>query len=629
MSFDRNLSRALALEPKLDHWEKQYQQLDHNPHAQSDRFEIWKSNVGQMPEKEYTEPLSPLRKQAFGQLSPGEERLADSKALANVAFAGDKMVARAQASLVIAGYPLGNDKRLGIDGINGPKTTEALLWFQDAVGLEPTGRVDLETMIALDLVTEKGLTIREIESLGKQTMREVDPLHQPSQRVRMYSDLNPEEKQRIQERNGLIKPGQYKDYYIAKSQASLGKAGYDLGPDGIDGINGHYTTKAVKEFQTDYGLKPTGILDSDTMLALEKATAEGWKRPQRTQRIENSLKPDQSLNHTKQYNVYYNSEIASKRAVDLRLAFYDDIAKCQYKLKAMGFGIGLYGVHGIIDDNTRTAIMDFQKTFDLSETGKLDQKTVQKINEEYEKGAYVFKASEMKNSNVEDMSKNSGFANSQHNLRSTQQHLPVQPPITNRVGERSPERYNQVLDQFDVENNPRYMKQENRTYCNIFVWDVTRAMNAEIPHWVNAKGEPCKPGEPGSRELNANLTAKWLKEHGEKYGWKEATREEAIAAANAGKPAVAVWYNNDYKNGTYDVKHPWSHDWGQSGHIVMVRPQNPSLLKDNKAKSRYDVYIAQAGSTNYQYTKIENGFGEAKMRQTKEPHDYFKYYVHE
>ena len=534
MSFDRNLSRALALEPKLDHWEKQYQQLDHNPHAQSDRFEIWKSNVGQMPEKEYTEPLSPLRKQAFGQLSPGEERLADSKALANVAFAGDKMVARAQASLVIAGYPLGNDKRLGIDGINGPKTTEALLWFQDAVGLEPTGRVDLETMIALDLVTEKGLTIREIESLGKQTMREV-----------------------------------------------------------------------------------------------EKATAEGWKRPQRTQRIENSLKPDQSLNHTKQYNVYYNSEIASKRAVDLRLAFYDDIAKCQYKLKAMGFGIGLYGVHGIIDDNTRTAIMDFQKTFDLSETGKLDQKTVQKINEEYEKGAYVFKASEMKNSNVEDMSKNSGFANSQHNLRSTQQHLPVQPPITNRVGERSPERYNQVLDQFDVENNPRYMKQENRTYCNIFVWDVTRAMNAEIPHWVNAKGEPCKPGEPGSRELNANLTAKWLKEHGEKYGWKEATREEAIAAANAGKPAVAVWYNNDYKNGTYDVKHPWSHDWGQSGHIVMVRPQNPSLLKDNKAKSRYDVYIAQAGSTNYQYTKIENGFGEAKMRQTKEPHDYFKYYVHE
>lgn|GEM_PF-1146716 len=623
MNFDRKNSGALSLDPmKLEHRENQYHQLDHNFNACNDRFEQWKSRVSQMSEKDYTEPLSPLRKQVFGQLSPGEERLADRKALASLAFTGDRMVARAQAALVVAGYHLGNDIRRGVDGILGPKTTEAIARFQDAVGLEPTGRIDFETMTALDLVTEKGLTVREIENLGKQLTHEADPLRQPPQKVRPYSELNAEEKRRIQERNSLIKPGQYKDYYVAQSQASLQITGYDLGPGGIDGIQGPDTTKAVKEFQADRGLKPTGILDVETMIALDNATAEGWKRPHPAKRTENSHNPEKILKASKQYDISYDSQKALERATELGLEFYDDVARCQYKLRKMGFEIRPFGINGIIDKDTQKAIMDFQRAFELPETGKLDRKTVQRINEEYAKGAIIFKFSESMSAKAENRPRNSGVDHSGHNLTSTRRDLPIQPPITNQVGERSPGTYNQLIDQFDVENNPRYKRQGNRTFCNIFVWDVTRAMGAEIPHWVNDKGEPCKPHERGAREINANLTAKWLKEHGQKYGWREATREEAIANANAGKPTVAIWYNNSPQKGTFDADNPWSHDWGNSGHIVMVRPQ-----KDKSNPSA--VYIAQAGINNYQYTRLENGFSKDKMKQTKEPHDYFKYYIHE
>ena len=64
-------------------------------------------------------------------------------------------------------------------------------------------------------------------------------------------------------------------------------------------------------------------------------------------------------------------------------------------------------------------------------------------------------------------------------------------------GNRSAANYNAVLDQFSVGNNPRYARRNGNTYCNIFVWDATRAMGAEIPHWVDQQG---RPAEVGARE---------------------------------------------------------------------------------------------------------------------------------
>jgi len=59
-------------------------------------------------------------------------------------------------------------------------------------------------------------------------------------------------------------------------------------------------------------------------------------------------------------------------------------------------------------------------------------------------------------------------------------------PIGNSVNARSVSSYNAVIDQFGVDRNPRYAPHDGLTFCNIFVSDVTRAMEAPIPHRVDA-----------------------------------------------------------------------------------------------------------------------------------------------
>ena len=204
-------------------------------------------------------------------------------------------------------------------------------------------------------------------------------------------------------------------------------------------------------------------------------------------------------------------------------------------------------------------------------------------------------------------------------LRNTDAAKRVTPYMTSEVGNRSAAEYNAVIDQFDIENNPRYASRNGNTYCNIYGWDVTSAMNAEIPHWVDANGVPCAPNAKGAHELNANLVVKWLKDNGKDYGWYEVkTMEEAQLAADMGKPTVVVWYNNQNKDGVMDNKNPWSHDWDLPGHIAVVCP-----IVDNISK--YGVYITQAGGHNSRYEGLEGGFGSWKIKQT----EYFRFYVHE
>jgi hypothetical protein len=166
------------------------------------------------------------------------------------------------------------------------------------------------------------------------------------------------------------------------------------------------------------------------------------------------------------------------------------------------------------------------------------------------------------------------------------------PPLTNGINNRNPNAYEQVINQFAVENNPRYSPKfsaENTitaTYCNIFAWDVTRAMNAEIPHWVDSQGAPAPIGK--GRELSANGTVDWLHAYGEKYGWRKATEQEAQQKANNGSPVVATWKNPS----------------GQSGHIAMVLPKSQPSNESTK--------IAQAGAKNYNNAPLTKGFGTGK-----------------
>lgn len=175
---------------------------------------------------------------------------------------------------------------------------------------------------------------------------------------------------------------------------------------------------------------------------------------------------------------------------------------------------------------------------------------------------------------------------------------PWEAAIRSEPVNRSPVRLEAVIRQLRVGTALRYRpnrfgKQE--TYCNIFLWDVTAALDALVPHWVNpATGNPTPRGQ--GMELDANGVCDWLVKHGPRYGWRPTDAEAALAFANAGKPAIAVWKNP-----------------GGIGHVAVVRP--------GAAHPSRGVPIAQAGLSNFDTGYLRDGFGSHSAQVI--------YYVHD
>jgi spore coat assembly protein SafA len=166
---------------------------------------------------------------------------------------------------------------------------------------------------------------------------------------------------------------------------------------------------------------------------------------------------------------------------------------------------------------------------------------------------------------------------------------PVDASVRGDPSNRNRNRYEEVIRQFGVASNPRYAQRDSNkdgttdTFCNIYVWDVSKAMGAEIPHWVDGKSAPAEPGAKGAWEMNANATVDWLKNHGGENGWRQVTADEAQARANDGNPTVAVWKNP-----------------GGIGHVGMIRPGE--VTEKGPA-------LAQAGATNFDDKQVQDGFG--------------------
>ncbi len=181
---------------------------------------------------------------------------------------------------------------------------------------------------------------------------------------------------------------------------------------------------------------------------------------------------------------------------------------------------------------------------------------------------------------------------------------PSTPAIVSVPGNRNPSLYRQVLDQFNVESNKRYAVNKNGkndTYCNIYLWDVTKAMGAEIPHYTNPNtGEPMHPpNNKGAISMNANRINDWLNKHGTTYGWKKVSAEEAQKYANMGMPAVTSW------------KNPSGH-----GHVQMVAPSKNGTYDPVKG-----VAIAQAGRSLINDGHINQVYGSNTLKKVE-------YFVH-
>ncbi|MCL2078499.1 MAG: hypothetical protein FWH17_01505 [Oscillospiraceae bacterium] len=160
---------------------------------------------------------------------------------------------------------------------------------------------------------------------------------------------------------------------------------------------------------------------------------------------------------------------------------------------------------------------------------------------------------------------------------------PTTPTITGSPENRNPSLYSAVVNQFDVENSERYRPgREGNTYCNIFVWDVTRAMGAELPYYTEpSTGAPrYYPDTKGANCNGAIAMDNWLHKYGAEYGWQEVDAKTAQMLANQGHPVVT--------------------SAGDMGHVQVVVPS-----KDGNFDPIRGVTVAQAGSTrsigNYKY----------------------------
>jgi len=105
----------------------------------------------------------------------------------------------------------------------------------------------------------------------------------------------------------------------------------------------------------------------------------------------------------------------------------------------------------------------------------------------------------------------------------------IKPAVSSREGARAGALYAQVINQFAVGHNPRYNPDElGKPRAHIFIWDVSRAMNAEIPHMV------------GARELTLTQTLDWLRYEASQRGWVKVMAQTAVESACDGKLVVVT-----------------------------------------------------------------------------------------
>lgn len=150
--------------------------------------------------------------------------------------------------------------------------------------------------------------------------------------------------------------------------------------------------------------------------------------------------------------------------------------------------------------------------------------------------------------------------------------VPITAPTTSGSLLRAAQHLVAVVAQFEVDTHPRYAAAEGKTYCNVFLWDVTRALACEIPHWWLG------------RELNANGMIDWLGGQGLNHGWYPVSQVDVVNRAAKGLPTVGTWRSK-----------------GDSpGHVAKVVP-TPEHMQG--------IFSAQAGATNFSCERIENGFG--------------------
>lgn len=159
-----------------------------------------------------------------------------------------------------------------------------------------------------------------------------------------------------------------KDLQLMDIQQAL--AGLKLYDGTIDGVSGPKTRAAIEKFQLQAGLEPTGKIDPLLIDAIRTASIPPQKIPAPSQR-----NPQQDVDEdaAEAASATPDQSNGSGGLSDT------EIRMLQAGLKA--FGDNSIEVDGKIGSKTKTAIEEFQRLFQLEQTGEANRETLAKLQE--------------------------------------------------------------------------------------------------------------------------------------------------------------------------------------------------------------------------------------------------------
>ncbi|MFN8671323.1 MAG: peptidoglycan-binding domain-containing protein [Candidatus Sericytochromatia bacterium] len=185
------------------------------------------------------------------------------------------------------------------------------------------------------------------------------------------------------QKNGVVLKKGMSGESVEKVQTSLKSLGYNIE---VTSKYDEATVKAVKKFQTDHGVKPTGNVGALTLARLDKFD----QNLDETQ-FSRSTKP-QASGETKPVDFVDNSgqtapvnnaptlDLVAKGKAALKKGMSgESVQILQEKLKKAGYEID---VNGTFDEKTEKALKAFQKDNHIKPTGQLGRFTLDALEEE-------------------------------------------------------------------------------------------------------------------------------------------------------------------------------------------------------------------------------------------------------
>jgi peptidoglycan hydrolase-like protein with peptidoglycan-binding domain len=182
----------------------------------------------------------------------------------------DQTVQSIQQALKDQGFYYGN-----VTGEKSAETTAAVRRYQIRNGLQVTGNLDPETLHALNVNSNSGSLSRSTSKpdVAQQNTNTVHPVEtpRPNQDSVQPPTAEPDHQSEMNPTfpGALYQPGPTRinrRMMLAEVQQQLISRGYYQGR--ADGRHGRRTALAVRDFQLQSGLLPTGRLDTNTLNAL-------------------------------------------------------------------------------------------------------------------------------------------------------------------------------------------------------------------------------------------------------------------------------------------------------------------------------------------------------------------------